>query len=117
MESKSLHLSISQEDYLSNKKNVLGIQADLIALMEKVSILKDIRSRKALIYRALSSEYNSLLKDFSKFKKTLPEVKVSRASVREDINSPDAEFESKASNMQSELLEIQAKLERLNALG
>jgi hypothetical protein len=117
---KSLHMGIVREDYIGGKRNLLEIRAGILELSEKLSILKDLKSQKAMIYKMLVSDYKSLIPGFEKIKGELPKVDV---RVENDVHDRMLDFGteestvSSSNKMQNELLEIQAKLERLNAIN
>jgi len=117
---KSLHMGIGRNDYISGKRNLLEIRAEILDLFEKLALLKEIKSQKAVIYRMLVSDYKSVMNCFEKLKKELPQVKLSvEDTVHERVSSASSleEPTGKPSNhLESELLEIQAKLQQLNAL-
>ena len=108
-------MGISREDYINNKKNFLEIRADLVSLLEKLKMLKEIRAQKASIYRMLSSSYGSFSPGFSKLKKELPHIRVQK-DPEDKVPIKHLDVGAGSNDLRSELESIQAKLEELNAL-
>jgi hypothetical protein len=118
MTEKALYVSFHPEEYRNEKASVLKMQIDILNLEKRVRNLKKIRKEKNSQKVILKNSISRLNKDLEKMDRYWPEPKVPRAIKRKKEESyakmEKGEVRDK-NEIDSELMEIQRKLEALNS--
>jgi IS30 family transposase len=114
MEQK-LHVGMPFEESLENKKIILEKKRSLLELIEKLTILKQIRSQKITIYGMLHTAQKNFVELQTKLKKELPTIRGERKEKTQQQIKQIAEKTNPS--LEEELKSIQEKLKQLNTLS
>ena len=103
------------EEAIENKKTLLENKKTLLELIEKLTLLRQIRSRKITVYSMLNTAQKNFVELQRKLKKELPTVR----GERKEKTIPQIKQLTERENpgLEEELKSIQEKLKQLNSLN
>ena len=122
MSDKSLFISISPEEYKSNKNDLLNSQTEVLNSMKNMHRMVQLKREKTKLKNRMNRLLNSLLKDIDELEVQLPKPKIPKKirEKKQSITQPiqiEEKFEEEIEQqdkIEQELLNVREKLKKLN---
>ena len=117
---EELFISIPQESYRKSKSAGLQSQAELLRSLRHLQNLKVLSRQKIDLKKQLHKKFASLEKQIDALQKNMPTPSIPKTVSSHKIKTKAEPFEakktfSKRDEIEEELMQIQAKLQKLNA--
>lgn len=125
MGKQDLYVSFLSDDYKDNKAELLNTELASLNSLKHLETIRQIRREKAILKMSLKQQIESILERIKDLKDKLPEVPSERHG-HHDIHEKhlvkikekhmqDKESDRKLQEIEKELLEINAKIRKLNS--
>ena len=129
MENQDIYISIDPITYKNSKANLLSTQIDLLNIMKHLQNLKKIKREKRKLKKELHEIFTVLVQDLENLENHLPSSEIPK-QLQAKINPPRTKeiepikskiikqpkpAETVDATIEQELMEIRAKLRRLNS--
>jgi len=114
---EELYISVSPQNYRSNKSSVLMSQADSLTILKRLHNLKVLARQKHDLKKRLHKLLESVSTTVGNMQEKMPTTKMPKEmkSKEQIIKRPKKEMSAKSSVIEDELMQIQEKLKQLNS--
>ena len=110
-----IYSRISHEDAVLVRKNILEMEAGLLGIMQNIEAYKELRKREFMWKIKLKKNYKEIRSNIDTILKEVPKTEGVKQIEEEHRERRKKGFTSTNSiNIESELMEIQKKLEEMN---
>ena len=111
---KLIHVRLEYEDAIESKKDILSSEIDLLKIIQTIKKYRELRSEEFKLKIRLYRQIKTLLTEIRRLQKNLPKLEIPRILKGHEIKEIISKKEHYDGNIESQLREIQDKL---NSLG
>ncbi len=111
---KLIHVRLEYKDAIQSKKDILSSEMDLLKIIQTIKKYHKLRSEEFKLKIKLYRQIKTLLTEIRRLQKNLPELKIPEILKEHETKETTSKKEIANDNIESQLREIQ---EKLNSLG